>query len=70
MIFGTKVSVISWICVSAWRKEMARPTTSASSMIGAPSLSATTMVWWASSMASALFTERAAAAQIGIFMMS
>src|SRR5580704_1292031 len=35
---------------------MARPTARASSMIGAPSLSATTMVWWASSMASALFT--------------
>ena len=25
-IFGTKTSVISWICVSAWNSEMATPT--------------------------------------------
>src|SRR5271154_666262 len=41
MIFGTKVSVISWIWVSACSTEMQRPTTSASSITGAPILSAT-----------------------------
>src|SRR5579863_217945 len=40
-IFGTKVSVISWICVSACRMEMMRPQASAISMTGAPILSAT-----------------------------
>src|ERR1700730_9759030 len=49
---GTKVSVISWICVSACRKAMPRPTASAISMIGAPSFNETTMVSCAMSMTS------------------
>src|SRR5690348_15134685 len=56
-IFGTKVSVISWICVKACRKAMARPMTSARSMIGAPSLSVTMIVSCARSTASAAFTR-------------
>ena len=28
-IFGMKVSVCSWICVTAWKTEMTRPTASA-----------------------------------------
>ena len=31
-IFGTKASVISWICVSAWNSEMATPTASPTSI--------------------------------------
>jgi hypothetical protein len=40
-IFGTKASVISWICVSAWNSEITRPITSAAIMIGPASLSMT-----------------------------
>src|SRR3546814_20623864 len=56
MIFGTKVSVISCIEVSAWNSAMARPTTSASSMTGAPIFSMTTNVSRPISMASVTFT--------------
>src|SRR3546814_9295180 len=56
MIFGTKVSVISCIEVSAWNSAMARPTTSASSMTGAPIFSITTIVSRPISMASVPFT--------------
>src|SRR5262245_58000366 len=33
-IFGTKTSVLSWICVSAWRKPIPRPTISAIAKAG------------------------------------
>ena len=33
-IFGTKVNVISWICVSAWNRAMTMPTTMAVSTAG------------------------------------
>src|SRR5579864_6242583 len=63
-ILGTKVRVISWICVSACKNEITRPTARAMSMIGAPSLSATTIVSCAMSMASVAFT-RASDRQLG-----
>ena len=39
MIFGTKTSVISWICVSACNSPITTPTTSAVSMAGVTDLS-------------------------------
>src|SRR4051812_36096363 len=41
MIFGTKVSVTSWIWVRAWNSEMMRPINSAMIMSGAPSFRVT-----------------------------
>lgn len=48
-----KASVISWIWVSACRSEMMRPTSSATSMIGAPTLSVTKIASRATSRTSA-----------------
>src|SRR5215472_9875547 len=53
MILGTKTSVISWICVSACRRPMARPTTSAVTIAGAAISSSTQMASRAKSMVSA-----------------
>ena len=60
MIFGTKVSVISWIWVSAWKSETTRPMPSARSITGAPSLSETMIASRAMSMASPGFIAAAA----------
>ncbi len=56
-IFGTKISVCSWIWVSAWNSETTTPTTSPITIKGDDT---TTMVQIASR----------ATPQIGIFMMS
>src|SRR5215469_13973077 len=53
MIFGTKTSVISWICVSAWSRPIARPTTSDVSMTGVMTSSSTIMDARAKSIESA-----------------
>jgi hypothetical protein len=37
-IFGTNVSVISWICVRAWNKAMPRPTIVATARTGADAM--------------------------------
>ena len=75
IIFGTKVRVISWICVNAWKNEIARPTTSASSIAGAPSFKATMIASRATERASAdvilsNLVPELCRAQIGILMMS
>src|SRR6185437_2119741 len=51
-IFGTKTSVISWICVSACSRPMPRPTTSAVIIAGAMTSSSTRMEERAKSMES------------------
>src|SRR6478752_2774991 len=48
--FGTNARVTSWIWVSDWKSETAKPITSAVTRIGADSLSATSIVWRAMSM--------------------
>src|SRR6201996_86997 len=53
MIFGTKTSVISWICVSAWIRPMPIPTMSAMIMAGAAISRSTQMLSRAKSMESA-----------------
>src|ERR1700679_1198048 len=53
MIFGTKTSVCSWICVSACRRPMTRPTASAVIMAGAAISSSTQMASRAKSIVSA-----------------
>jgi hypothetical protein len=50
-IFGTNVSVCSWICVTAWRRETTMPTTKPISSIGAETSSARINVWRISSVA-------------------
>src|ERR1700744_6228592 len=52
MIFGTKTSVCSWICVSACNKPMPRPTTRAVIIAGAEISKSTQMAWRAKSMES------------------
>src|SRR5918997_4536391 len=42
-IFGTKMSVCSWICVSACMSETTKPTRRATSISGAPTLRNVTM---------------------------
>src|SRR5688500_8161004 len=42
-ILGTKISVCSWICVSACKSETTKPTIRATSMSGAPTLRNVTM---------------------------
>src|SRR5690606_21268697 len=49
-IFGTNDRVISCIWVSAWSSATATPTTSATPMTGAPSLSSTKIAWRATSI--------------------
>ena len=44
-IFGTKVNVISWICVSAWKNAMNKPTPKASAMIGPDPYRTTRYIW-------------------------
>src|ERR1700759_987868 len=53
MIFGTKTSVISWICVSAWIRPMPIPTMRAMIMAGAAISRSTQMLSRAKSMESA-----------------
>ncbi len=36
MIFGMKLSVCSWICVTAWKTETTRPMTRPTSRSGSP----------------------------------
>src|SRR3569832_106 len=52
-ILGTKTSVCSWICVSAWSRPMPRPTTRAVSMAGVMTSSRTRIEERAKSMESA-----------------
>src|SRR5690625_3473867 len=51
---GTKVRVISWICVIDWKIEIVRPTRSAVTRTGAASLAATVRPWVATSSTTAL----------------
>src|SRR5690606_952241 len=48
--FGTKVSVISLICVAAWKMLMIRPVTSAARNSGADTIRVTSTAWRPSSM--------------------
>src|SRR5882672_7145717 len=54
-IFGTKVKVISWTCVSAWMRAMPMPTTMATSTTGADAVSTVHTAYWTMSRASASF---------------
>src|SRR3954470_1432789 len=51
-IFGTKTSVISWICVSAWNSEIATPTTRPISISGLETITSVTMASRATSITS------------------
>ena len=50
MSLGTKVSVTSWICVTDWNSDTARPTARLMIRIGAQSLAQMIIVWTAISM--------------------
>jgi len=43
-ILGTKVSVISWICVKAWKNAITKPTAKATIRTGADEISVVMMV--------------------------
>ena len=58
MIFGMKVSVISWICVTAWKTLTARPTRSPTRSMGPPTLSDRMIASVASEMTVSWFTVR------------
>src|ERR1700692_3051901 len=51
-IFGTKTSVVSWICVSACNSETATPTINPTSMSGAATIMSVTIASRATSMTS------------------
>ena len=53
IIFGTKDSVGSWICVAAWNSEIRKPTSRAVSSTGAATFAATIIVCAAISVTSA-----------------
>ena len=54
MIFGTKVSVISWIWVSAWNSAMTMPTTMAAPTAGPEATMTVQIADWTMSRASRL----------------
>src|SRR3954452_18245557 len=55
-IFGTNVSVISWICVAAWTIEITRPTIRLAARNGSASLKPSTAACVVSWMATSPFT--------------
>ena len=56
-IFGTKVSVISWIWVSAWTSAMPTPTSMAAATAGPEAVSTVQIAYWTMSSASASFMQ-------------
>src|SRR5438445_7536488 len=64
-ILGTKVSVISWIWVSAWMSAIPMPTTIATSTTGAEAVSTVHTAYWTISRASASFMGRPLRTRLG-----